>query len=148
MKAATRIVERTVRIEAPREVVFACYTEAERMTAWMGVDATLDPRPGGVYRVDIDGAHVEVGEFVEVVPPSRIVHTYGWEGEDALIAAGSTLVTLELEADGDATILRVRHEGLPADGPAVERGWDHYLQRLVAAAEGRDPGSDPWAGTT
>ena len=26
-----------------------------------------------------------------------------------------------------------------------KEGWEHFLPRLVALAEGRDPGPDPWA---
>ena len=26
----------------------------------------------------------------------------------------------------------------------LARGWPHYLERLVVAARGDDPGEDPW----
>ena len=37
----------------------------------------------------------------------------------------------------------------PFDLPAETQeqhgqGWDHYMERLVIAGEGRDPGPDPW----
>jgi hypothetical protein len=39
------------------------------------------------------------------------------------------------------------HHDLPSDESraAHAHGWDHYTQRLVLAAAGRDPGPDPWA---
>jgi hypothetical protein len=40
--------------------------------------------------------------------------------------------------------VRLTHRGLDATMRAMhEEGWDRYLARLAAAAEGRDPGPDP-----
>ena len=38
-----------------------------KMVQWMGIEATLDPRPGGACRIDVNGA-VMLGEFVQVDP--------------------------------------------------------------------------------
>lgn len=64
-------VEREVRIRARPETVFSFFTDPELMVRWMGAAAEIDPRPGGIYRVDIDGSHVALGEYVEVSPPDR-----------------------------------------------------------------------------
>ena len=48
--------------------------------------------------------------------------------------------------DGDGTLLRFTHSGLP-DADATEKhahGWDHYLERLAIVARGDDPGRDTW----
>ncbi|TMF00647.1 MAG: SRPBCC domain-containing protein, partial [Chloroflexi bacterium] len=45
----------SIDIEAPPEVVFAHLVDAERMVAWMGERADLQPRPGGSFAVDING---------------------------------------------------------------------------------------------
>jgi hypothetical protein len=38
------------------------------------------------------------------------------------------------------------HSGVPDEiRPGSTEGWDHYLPRLVIAAEGGIPGPDPWA---
>ena len=51
-----------------------------------------------------------------------------------------------LTPDGDGTLLRLRHTGLPAEeGETHTQGWAHYLQRLSIAAVGQDPGPDPLA---
>ena len=42
------IVEETVRIAARPETVWRYWTDPERMCAWWGAAAELDPRPGGV----------------------------------------------------------------------------------------------------
>ena len=52
---AAEAVQREVRIDAPPSAVFGFLTQPEKMVRWMGVEATLDPRPGGIYRVDLTG---------------------------------------------------------------------------------------------
>ena len=86
-----------------------------------------------------------VGEYVEIVPDERVVWTWGWEG-DAGVPPGSSTVEITLVPDGDATLVRLRHSGLPdADAEKQHRhGWEHYWQRLALAAAGGDPGPDEW----
>ncbi len=139
------VVEQEVRIEARPETVFSFFVEPDKMLRWKGVSADIDPRPGGVYRVDMNGRDVARGEYVEVVPHSRVVFTWGWEGEESAVPPGSTTVEITLTPDGDGTIVRLRHVDLPQDQrqPHSE-GWAHYIERLVTAAGGGDPGPDPW----
>jgi len=135
-----RIVELRVRLEAPPADVFRYLTEPERYVRWQGVKAELDPRPGGVFRVWMDADTVARGEFVEVDPPRRVVFTWGWEGHDR-VPPGSTTVELTLEEDGGATILSLRHSGLPDDASAAihEEGWGSFMLRLAAAVAGGEP---------
>ena len=139
-------IEQSVRIDASPSTVFRYFTDPVRMRAWMGVDATADARPGGAYRVDVTGCDVAVGEYVELVPDERVVWTWGFEGS-AEMPPGSTTVEVTLEADGDATVVRLRHRGLPTPERIRNHraGWAHYLPRLAVAAAGGDPGRDPWA---
>jgi uncharacterized protein YndB with AHSA1/START domain len=140
------VVEREIRIDASPETVFAYFTDPARMTRWKGRSATLDPRPGGAYRVEINDRAVVRGEFVEVTPYSRLVFTWGWEGSDPEhpVPPGSSTVEVVLEPDGGGTLVRLRHRDLPAgQGELHDQGWTHYLGRLGEAAAGRDPGPDP-----
>ena len=137
-------VEREIRIVARPETVFAFFTDPAKMIQWKGTHATLDPRPGGIYRVSINERNIARGEYLEVVPFSRVVFTWGWEGEGQPLPPGSTTVEITLTADGEGTIVRLRHLGLPAEHREIHaEGWGHFLPRLMAAAEGRDPGPDP-----
>ncbi len=143
----TDYLEREVRIAARPETVFALLVEPDKMKAWMGQNVDLDPRPGRIYRVDVNGKDVALGEFVEVVPNSRVVFTWGWDEEDHPIPPGSTSVEITLREDGDGTIVTLQHSGLPADSVKDHTaGWDHYIARLVTAGEGRDPGPDAMMG--
>lgn len=144
------VVEREVRIEARPETVFPFFTDPERMIQWKGRKAELDPRPGGIYRVDIDGRHVARGEYVELDPPHRVVFTWGWEseGEGHAVPPGSSRVEVSLEPEGEGTLVRLRHVGLPNDALEIHgQGWDLYLGRLVKAAVGDDPGPLPTPGS-
>jgi uncharacterized protein YndB with AHSA1/START domain len=151
MSDETGAIEREVRIAARPETVFPFFTEPELMVRWMGTKAEVDPRPGGIYRVDVDGgAHVARGEFVEVTPHERVVFSWGWESEDSPVRPGASTVSVTLTPDGDHTIVRLVHSDLPskesADAHAV--GWEHYLERLELAGAGADPGPDAWAART
>jgi uncharacterized protein YndB with AHSA1/START domain len=141
-------VEQEIRIDASPETVFSYLTDPARMVQWKGSQATLDPRPGGIYRVEVNDRAIARGEYVEVTPPSRIVFTWGWEGEANPVPPGSSRVEIDLLPDGDGTILRLRHRDLPEEARAAHAdGWRHFLARLEQAAAGRDPGPDPMAQT-
>jgi uncharacterized protein YndB with AHSA1/START domain len=143
---AELVIEREIRIEAPPEVVFPYFTDADKMTQWKGRDAKLEATPGGVYRVEINERDTAVGEYVEIDPPRRVVFTWGWAGNDG-VPPGSSTVEITLTPDGDATVVRLTHRGLP-DQNAIDQhshGWEHYGERLAIAAAGGNPGPDPWA---
>ena len=148
MEASTETaVRREIAIAASPETVWEFLVDPEKATRWMGTSASLDARPGGEYRVQVISGNVASGQFVEVDPPHRLVWTWGWEDEAASpVEAGSTTIEVELEPDGDGTLVRFTHSGF-ADGEATTRhaqGWDHYLPRLEIAAGGGDPGRDTW----
>lgn len=134
--AEATIIEREVRISAAPETVFSYFTDPEKYVKWKGQHAELDPRPGGVFRVDFDGKDVARGEFVEIEPYHRIVFTWGWEAEGHPIPPGSSVVEVTLVPDGNGTVVRLVHSGLPEDAvPKHAEGWDLFLPRLVEAVE-------------
>jgi uncharacterized protein YndB with AHSA1/START domain len=138
-------VEHEVRVAAAPETVFAYFTDPARLVSWMGTEATLDPRPGGVCRIRMNEAAVMLGRFVEVDPPQRIVLTWGWEELVFAVPQQSTVVEVLFVADGDGTLVRIAHGRLPKEAASFHRaGWDHHLERLAVAATGADPGVDPW----
>jgi uncharacterized protein YndB with AHSA1/START domain len=139
-------VVREVQIAAAPETVYEFLVDPDRMIQWMGRKAELEPRPGGLFRVDLNGTHVSRGEFVELDPPHRVVFTFGWEGDTSIVEAGESTVEVTLVAEGDGTLVRLAHKDLPEESRGSHgHGWEHYLQRLGIAAGGGDPGQDPWA---
>jgi len=140
------VLERQIFIAARPETVFSFFIDPEKIVRWKGIRAELDPRPGGIYRVDINGRDVARGEYVEVSPYSRIVFTWGWEGEGSPLPPGSSTVEISLTPEAEGTRLRLRHIGLPAELKAAHaEGWDHFLPGLVLAAEGREGGQDAFS---
>jgi uncharacterized protein YndB with AHSA1/START domain len=125
-------------IDASPETVFELLTEPAQMKTWLAEIVEADARPGGVFR--ISGPHgLAIGGFyLEVIPNTKVV--FSWGGVEGLRPGQSTVEFL-LEPDGDGTLLRLRHYGLP--GPTVEshrRGWLYSgLAKLKDAAEGRRP---------
>ena len=146
MPAATELVEHEVRVAAPPEVVFEYFTDPAKLVSWMGDEATLDPRPGGVCRFTINGS-VMIGRFERVEFPSKLMFTWGWEQELFEVPPQSTAVEVSFEPDADGTLVRLVHSRSPAGQAAVfhRAGWRHYLDRLSVVAAGGEAGSDPWA---
>jgi uncharacterized protein YndB with AHSA1/START domain len=146
--ATEGVIEVERRIAADPATVFAYFTDPERYRLWQGLEAELDPRPGGTFRVTMTGHSRQVveGEYVELDSPRRLVFTWGYPGNAGLPSGGSQ-VEVVLRPDGDGTLLTVRHSGLPSDNACQFHrwGWDLTLDRLVAAAAGDEPGPDPFA---
>ncbi len=131
-------------VGAPPEIVFPYFTDPIRYAKWMGSSATLEPAPGGVYRVSMrDGVEV-IGEFLEVDPPRLVVFTWGWS-RDPVVAPGSTRVVVTFAAEGAGTRVLLRHYDLPDDAQRGHHrgGWEMYLNRLGLCAAGTDAGPDP-----
>lgn len=139
------LVEHEVRVAASPDSVFEYFTDPAKMVEWMGTEATLDPRPGGVCRINPSGQATMLGEFIEVDRPRRVVFTWGWETALFQTPPQSTLVEVSLTRDGEDTVVRLAHRRLKPEAVALHRaGWQHYLGRLARAASGGHPGRDPW----
>jgi uncharacterized protein YndB with AHSA1/START domain len=127
------LIEVEQRIAAPASTVFSYLTDPAKFVQWMGREAQIDPRPGGAFRLDVDGEHIATGRYEVVDPPHRVVLTFGWEG-NATVPPGSTTVEITLTAQGRETLLRLRHTGLPSEEERANhrRGWEQYLRQFQA----------------
>ncbi|MGH8048058.1 MAG: SRPBCC family protein [Chthoniobacterales bacterium] len=128
---------------APRERVFAAWTDPEQVKHWFGPDGCTvssirsDLRVGGEYRFAVVseqyGAMAVRGEFREIAPPSRLVYTWQWE-DDPDYANRETLITVEFIEHGGSTEIRLTHENFPSAENAKnhEYGWTGALEKLAA----------------
>ena len=141
----TTVYERTLAIDASPETVWEFLVDPEKLMRWKGINADLDPQPGGIFRCEVIPGHIARGEYVEIDKPNKLVFTWGWDGSED-VPPGSSTIEIELASDGDGTSLRFVHRDLPnAEAIASHaHGWDHYLPRLGTAAGGGNPGEDPW----
>jgi uncharacterized protein YndB with AHSA1/START domain len=125
--------------DAPRELVFACMTEADHLTHFWGptgVSAphsrmTVDARPGGVFETvmvnDADGSEYPTSAvFDEVRPPELLVWTESHTG---------MRVRAEFIALGpDRTEARIHQTFVPEAflAPEVQAGFLSSLDRFAA----------------
>ena len=134
---------REIMIDATPETIWPFLTDPTKHLEWMGTVVDIDPRPGGQYRVLVQGQHQGVGEYVEVVPLEKVVFTFGWDQEGNPITPGSSTVEISLHPEGTKTLVRLAHRDIPADAVADHTGgWDTYLGRLATVATGGDAGPD------
>jgi uncharacterized protein YndB with AHSA1/START domain len=128
-------------IEAPRDRVYAAWTDPEQLKQWFGPEnvktreLVADARVGGTFRWDIINSEGEEmtmrGEFRELQPDKKIVFTWQWE-DDEDWKNHTSIVTVELYDRDGGTKLRLTHEQLPneesRDGHT--RGWESALDKL------------------
>lgn len=137
-----REVRFTRRFKAPRQLVFDAFTTPALLAQWMiGPDGwtldvcEVDLRPGGAFRyvwTKPGGRQMGMGgTFVEVTPPSRLVHV---EVFDEDWTGGETQVTTEfVERDGTTEmVLTVRYASAPARDGALASGMTSGMETSYA----------------
>lgn len=148
----TFTVELEQRVAGDPETVFEYFTDPDKYRRWQGIEAELDPRPGGIFKVVTAPGVCARGEYLAVEAPHRIMLTWGFESEGTplprgleQVPPGTSTVEFRFVGDGDGTIIRMRHTGLPSAEAcwAHEQGWTAYLPRLEVLGAGKDPGEDP-----
>ena len=135
------------RIAARPSIVFEAITTAEGVATWWGPDdvpvirAEMDARVGGAYRIrfrTLDGReHEACGEFLEVVPPRRIVMSWRFALGGELDEEGRTSrIEFELAPIAEGTELTFTHAGLSTEVSQKSHtwGWTGALDKLVLRA--------------
>ena len=137
------------RLEAPRDLVFKVFSQAEHLARWWGpagwewVSGDLDFRPGGRfhYCMRMPGAPPMWGLFLyeDIAVPERIVFINGFSNAEGELTRHPMAPTwplqvrnvLTLEQDAGQTLLTLR--GAPHDASLIERqtfaaGFDSMRQ--------------------
>ncbi|WP_235525150.1 MULTISPECIES: SRPBCC family protein [unclassified Sphingomonas] len=138
-------------LQAPREAILRCWTEAHLLRRWFVpapwtiADAVVDPRPGGAFDVTMrspEGADMpHHGVFLDVVANERIVttdaFTAGFVPRDGAPFMVATM-TFADEDGGTRYIARARHwTAETRDQHAAmgfEPGWNQCADQLEALA--------------
>jgi uncharacterized protein YndB with AHSA1/START domain len=148
--ATAAVVHVSRELQAPRDEVFRAWTQPDLFNRWFtppgnsSVTAELDVRPGGRYRIKLErtemvtGTSYIVGSYLEVMPPERLVFTFGWEepppveGLEELETLDSK-VTVQFRDLGASTEVSITHERLEtSELRAFHRwGWDTTLEQLA-----------------
>lgn len=146
-------IERT--FDAPIDLIWAMWTEAEHFANWYGPmgatipKAEMDVRVGGrrhiAMEMETPGGQMQmyfIGEYREIDPKTRLVYTEAMADADgnAMTAeqmgmpAGApmeTSVVVELEDLGGRTKMLMTHVGVPGDSPGGQ-GWTMAIDKLEA----------------
>ncbi len=133
-------------LDAPRELVFAMWTDPKHFQRWWGPrgsdngETRLDVRPGGEIFVQMRGPGFDQpmgGTFREIDPPRRLVFTStAFENDDGNMKL-ENLNTVTFEDVGGKTRLTVHTIVLRATPDMVralggmEEGWSGSLDRLA-----------------
>jgi uncharacterized protein YndB with AHSA1/START domain len=130
--------------DAPRDVVFATYTDPELIPEWWGPYGTttivdrMDVRDGGDWRFvarDQDGSETAFrGTYRAIVPGERIVQTFEWEGMPGYVSV-ETAVFEDLGDRTKVTTTSIFHTAEERDGmleSGMEGGMQETYQRLDA----------------
>ena len=137
-----KTIEQRVRIAASAETIWTFWTDAEKLCEWWGVTAEADAEPGGVVRVTMSpGGPVMSGRYVELEPFTRLVFTFGWEGNPMgeALAPGSTIVEVTLTPVGRDTELMLRHSEVPAAfSDEHAKGWALFVGERLADVAARN----------
>lgn len=126
-------VEVMIDIAAPADAVFDYFVVPEKLLSWLGVEGTIDPRPGGEIRIVIGDDDTAIGSYLELDRPNHVVFTWGWLGSD-LVPPGASTVDITLTEKDDLTLVTLVHSGLPeGQDTAHLEGWLYFLGRFDAA---------------
>jgi uncharacterized protein YndB with AHSA1/START domain len=146
------VIERT--FNGPAHIVFDAWTRPELVARWWApkgrnvsiVRCEGDVRVGGRYRYHLRHAHGEFafsGEYLEVTPPSKIVHTEIYEPTASGVSPGDVgiLITVTFTERGGQTHV-VSHSQCPTPqvrdaiiASGMESGMREAMDQLETLVE-------------
>jgi uncharacterized protein YndB with AHSA1/START domain len=136
-------------LRTSQEKVYRAFLDADAMAKWLPPDGftgkvhQLDARVGGQYRMSFTNfgtghSHSFGGEYLELVPHERIVHTDRFDDPNL---PGEMRTTITLKKVSVGTELNVVQEGIPDVIPpeACCLGWQESLVLLAKLVEADIP---------
>jgi uncharacterized protein YndB with AHSA1/START domain len=118
--------------------LWSAITDPQRLARWYGkVDGDL--RVGGEFTATVFGSGWDGRGRIDVCVPPRKLGVTMWEEDRE-----EGVVTAELVADGDATILVIERRGIPLDKVwAYGSGWQTHVEDLGAHLAGQERAAGP-----
>lgn len=130
----------TRNIAATPDELYDAWTDPQSVMEWMipmpggSTRATLDPRVGGRFQIDMMGngkTYPHEGEYLRLERPRLIEFTW----ISMATNRQRSIVTIEFRPVGkDTTELTLTHRQLPAESlQSHEQGWTNIFDHLAAA---------------
>ena len=129
-------------LDAPRELVWAAWTEPEQFAAWFGPEhfhvpvesVSIDLRPGGIFKstmVDADGnEYPSTGTLVDVDPPERFSFTEE-DIDHPMMDRQFTVIRFNDAGDGRTElVIDVTMTCVDEMIPMANAGWNSTLDKL------------------
>ncbi len=137
-------------VDAPRELVFAAFTDPAQLAQWWGPHGftnpvcEIDPRVGGKLRIDMRGPVGTIHDIIykltgtirEITPPERLVFTVALHEADGSIRL-ENLTSISLTEHAGTTTITLHVNVIHATAAAeqnlagMETGWGQSLDRLA-----------------
>jgi uncharacterized protein YndB with AHSA1/START domain len=130
------LFEFTQSVLASPQQVFHAFTNATALKEWMCDVATLVPKTGGRIYMAWNSGFYAAGEFTRFEPERQLAYRWFGRGEPA-----PTLVEVNLNQEGDHTIVKLTHSGLGSSAEwenmtkEVKDGWTTSLENLASVLE-------------
>jgi len=138
------IIERT--LSAPVAKVWKALTDVDQMRQWYFDLKEFEPEVGFEFEFVVEhegNSYHHLCRVTEVTPEKKIAYTWRYKNEP-----GDSLVTIELFAEGDKTLLKLTHSGIETfpKTPAYARknfeaGWTAIigseLKKFVEKSKGK-----------
>jgi len=114
-------------VAARAEDVYRAWLSSELHSAMTGGAARIDPVVGGRFSAWDEYIH---GETMELEPFHRIVQS--WRTAQFTDEHADSVIEVTFDAEGDGTLVTVRHSNVPADQLGYENGGWHksYLDPM------------------
>jgi len=137
-------------LRAPAERIYRAFLDPDAMAKWLpphgftGKVHRIDARVGGAYSMSFTNfttqkSHSFGGEYLELVPNARIVHTDRFDDPNL---PGTMKVTIDLKRVSCGTEVQIVQEEIPDVIPteACYLGWQESLLLLAKLVEAEIPG--------
>jgi len=124
---------------ASASAIWEALTNNEELKRWYFQLEDFKPEVGFKFSftggADESVQYLHLCEVTEVIPGKKLVYSWRYDGLE-----GNSLVTWELEEDGENTLVTITHTGLEtmaANGPDFARasftgGWTYFLEEALA----------------
>jgi uncharacterized protein YndB with AHSA1/START domain len=152
MSAPNKTIATERAFSLPLNTVWKAWSDAETMKKWWGPKeytcpyCTIDFKLGGKYFNAMQGPDGKkiwgTGTYKEIIRHKKLVYTDSFADEKGNIVDASyynmpgnwpkeMLVTVELEEDGDKTVMKLHHAGLPPEmADDCVKGWNSSFDKL------------------